>query len=286
MGTKMLTIKRALSDRQAEKLKATFLTDDSYDVIITEDTDAYDHQGNLLFRFRKGALSHETIKLGYESFKDSVKNSNMRGAAAGLKKDKMSSAHDYIGVQSGNVGYMDAGMMVRYCRKTAFAREYFEEFKEGIPFVKAVDELYKELCPVHYKLQKIMAESTNRNYVIGDTSFTTVTVNKNFRTAVHKDAGDFPRGFGNLCVYREGDWGGSYFVLPEFRVAIDLQNTDMLFVDVHRWHANSPYRNFDPERGDLRISFVMYYREYMHECKSPKAELKRVQIDQGGYLKM
>ncbi len=116
-------------------------------------------------------------------------------------------------VFSGNVGYMDAGAMIHYCRKTAFARDYFDKYKAGIPFVEFIDSKYKELCPVHYSKQKAIATGTNKNYIIGDTSFTTVTVNKNFRTAVHKDAGDFPQGFGNLIIYREGEYGGGVFLL-------------------------------------------------------------------------
>jgi hypothetical protein len=181
---------------------------------------------------------------------------------------------------------MDPSAMIRYCRKTAFARDYFDKFNAGIPFVEEVDRLYKELCPEHYRIQKNYAEGTNQNYVIGKTSFTTVTVNRNFVTAVHKDSGDLPQGFGNLVIYREGDWQGSYFVLPQYRIAFDVQNTDILFVDVHRWHGNTPYINFDADRGDLRIAFVLYYREYMIKCGTPTEELKRVKMDQGGFLRL
>jgi hypothetical protein len=179
---------------------------------------------------------------------------------------------------------MDANLIIPYCRKTAFARQYFDEFQQGIPFVKKIDELYAELCPAYYARQKQIASATNRNYVIAETSFTTVTVNRNFQTAVHKDSGDFMQGFGNLCVYREGCYEGCYFCLPEYAVAIDLQNTDMLFVDVHRWHGNTPFINTSEDY--LRISFVMYYRENMISCKSPSEELARVKKDRGGFYRL
>ena len=83
-------------------------------------------------------------------------------------------------------------------------------------------------------------------------------------------------------MYREGDWGGGYFVLPEYGVAIDLQNTDMLFVDVHKWHGNTEFTNCQPDW--LRISFVLYYREYMYKCKSPTEQLEQVKQDKTGYL--
>lgn len=296
-----LTLKRIYTDAEAEKkFHKKFLTDDDYTTLIMEDTDAYNNNGQLLFKFRKGVIPFDMLKLGYESFKESIRRTEGRGAAAGepkkrIYKGKGNTARPYkIGeptgisvspwVESGNVGYMDAAAMVPYCRKTAFARQYFDQFKEGIPFVKQIDKLYEQLCPTHYTRQINIARATNRNYIIDDTSFTTITVNKNFITAVHKDSGDYQQGFGNLCVYREGHYEGCYFCLPEYAVAIDMQNTDMLFVDVHRWHGNTPFRNQNID--SLRISFVMYYRENMITCKQPSEELAKLKKDKGGFYRL
>lgn len=282
-------LNRVLSIEQAAKLKTKYLNQSHYNTLVQADSDGYDaHTGELLFRFRKNAMPMDVLKTGYESFKNSIELTESRGAASGsshkrIRKDG-SVSNITVGnkVESGSVGYMDKSAMIHYCRKTAFAKKYFEEFKAGIPFVQYVDKLYKELCPEHYARQKAIALGTNRNYIIGDTTFTTVTVNKNFRTAVHQDSGDFREGFGNLIVYREGNWGGGYFVLPEYGVAIDLQNTDVLFADVHKWHGNTEFTNTDPDW--LRISFVLYYREYMYQCKSPKEELETIKQQRTGFL--
>lgn len=286
----MKTIKLAnhYKGKEADKFKGTFLTDKSYNTLITEDTDGYDLNGQLLFRYRKNAIPDNILKLGYNSFKDSIEHTDGRGIASGsshkrIRKDGTVS-NITVGnkVYSGNVGYMDSSAMVKYCRKTAFARKYFDKFKEGIPFVEYIDYLYSNLCPTHYQKQKAIADGTNRNYVISDTSFTTVTVNKNFRTAVHKDSGDFPEGFGNLVTYREGSYDGGYFCLPEYKVAIDMQNNDVLFVDVHKWHGNTEITNKSDDW--LRISFVLYYREYMYKCSQPSEELQKIKQDKTGYL--
>jgi hypothetical protein len=283
-------LKKQLTDEQTEKLKGKYLNENNYDLLITEDADGYDVNGNLLFRFRKNAMPLETLMLGVNSFKDSIEVTESRGYASGsshkrIRKDG-SVSNITVGnkVESGSVGYMDSSAMVKYCRKTAFAKNYFDKFKKGIPFVQFVDNKYKELCPAHYAKQKAIAGGTNKNYIIDDTSFTTVTVNKNFRTAVHQDAGDYPDGFGNLIAYREGDWTGGYFCLPQYKVAIDLQNTDMLFVDVHQWHGNTDFINTD--ENFLRISFVLYYREYMYKCKQPAEELLNMKMDKTGYLNL
>lgn len=287
---KTYKLKKQLTDEQAEKLKGKYLNENNYDLLITEDADGYDLNGNLLFSFRKNAIPLETLMLGVNSFKDSIELTESRGYASGsshkrIRKDG-SVSNITVGnkVESGSVGFMDSGAMVKYCRKTAFAKNYFDKYKAGIPFVKFIDDKYKELCPTHYAKQKAIAQGTNQNYVIGDTAFTTVTVNKNFRTAVHQDAGDYPDGFGNLIAYREGNWTGGYFCLPQYKVAIDLQNTDILFVDVHKWHGNTDFIN--TEEDWLRISFVIYYREYMYKCKQPAEELLKMKMDKTGYLNL
>lgn len=281
-------LKKYLTDKEAENLKTKFLGDDSYDTIIDHDCDGYNQQGHLLFKFRKNAIPYEVVESGYNAFKDSITLTDGRGTASGgnhlrIRKDgTVSNISISNKVYSGNVGYMDAGAMVHYCRRTAFARDYFDKFKQGIPFVEHVDKLYSELCPEHYQKQLGIANGTNPNYRIGKTSFTTVTVNRNFQTAVHKDAGDYPDGFGNLCVFRKGQYEGSYFVLPEYRVAIDLHTTDMLFADVHTWHGNSPFKNCSEDY--MRVAFVMYYREYMYLCKQPREELQAIKQKETGYL--
>ena len=282
-------LKRILDDQQAAKLKTQYLDDSHYNMLITNDADGYDaYTGQLLFRYRKGVIPYDLLKTGYESFKDSIELTESRGAASGsshkrIRKDG-SISNITVGnkVESGSVGYMDKSAMIHYCRKTAFAKKYFNKFKAGIPFVQFIDQKYEELCPEHYARQKAIALGTNQNYVIADTSFTTVTVNKNFRTAVHQDAGDFQDGFGNLIVYREGHYDGGYFVLPEYAVAIDMQNNDLLFADVHRWHGNTEITNKSEDW--LRISFVLYYREYMYKCSQPSEELERVKQEKTGYL--
>lgn len=288
---KKIVLKRVYSDTEAEKrFHKKFLTEDDFNLLITEDTDAYNSNGHLLFKFRKNVIPFDVLKLGYESFKDSIDRTEGRGAASGsshkriLKDGTVSKITVGNYVESGNVGFMDSAAMVPYCRKTAFAKQYFEQFQQGIPFVQQIDKLYAELCPTHYAMQIQIAKATNRNYRIGNTSFTTITVNRNFQTAVHKDSGDFMQGFGNLCVYREGYYEGCFFCLPEYAVAVDMQNTDMLFVDVHRWHGNTPFKNPSPDY--LRISFVMYYRENMVNCKSPSEELARIKKDKGGFFRL
>ncbi len=292
-----ITAKKHMTDTEVEKLVSTYIDESNFDTLITESCDVYDTAGKLLAKFRKGVLPIETLKLGVDSFRKSIGQSHNRGNSAGGyffedKKDgTKSKARMSASVESGIVGALEGGGLNPFCRLTAFTAGYFEQFKQGIPFVEAIDNLYAELAPDHYKIQKEYAKATNRNYIIGNTAFSTVTVNKNFRTAVHQDNGDLPQGFGNLIAYREGDWTGGYFCLPQYRVAFDLRNTDVLFVDVHKHHANTPFYSNGAEMKEwpdnqLRISFVVYYREEIIKCKAPSEELKRMKNLNFGYNKL
>lgn len=287
-----LILKRLFTDEEAEKkFKGKYLTEADINTLITEDTDAYDTQGNMLFRFRKGVIPMETLMLGVDNFRHSIELTESRGTASGSSHKRIKAdgtvSKITVGnkVLSGAVGFADPAAIIPYCRRTGFTRKYFEKYQAGIPFIKAVDSLYKELAPEHYKIQKMYAEGTNQNWVIPDTSFTTVTVNRNFITAVHKDQGDLPEGFGNLIAYRKGNWKGCYFCLPEYAVGIDLQNQDCLFVDVHHWHGNTNFIDFN-EETDERISFVLYYRQMMIKCESPEEELTRIKLDKNGFFRL
>mgnify|MGYP003134613502 CR=1 FL=1 len=286
MSIKLLKRGKQLTDQKAEKLKTKFLTNENFDILIDYDCDVIDNYGNPLLRFRKNVIPKNILELGYNSFKKSIVKNVGRGVAAG--------GYDTSGkfdispeVTSGNVGYMDARPgNLDYCRLTSFGREYFNEFQSGIPFVEYIDYLYSKLCPKHYLKQKTIADSTNRNFVISNTSFTTVTVNQNFQTAVHKDAGDYKDGFGNLIVYNNGSYDGGFFVLPQYKIAVDVQSTDALFVDVHQWHGNTEMKLRKGFDDIFRISFVLYYRENMFKCKQPSEQLKDIKIKRNGYFRL
>jgi hypothetical protein len=107
--------------------------------------------------------------------------------------------------------------------------------------------------------------------------FTTVTVNKSFRTAAHRDAGDLDSGLSNLLVVGSGDYTGGYLIFPEYRVAVNVRPGDLLLVNNHEIiHANTPIVLNNPQAE--RISLVCYFREKMLELKSWEYEQLRRQF--------
>ncbi len=193
-------------------------------------------------------------------------------------------------VASNPIGFYEAGKNFADlpCRLTHFTRTNYEKYQTGLPFIQRIDSLFKNLIPEAYERQRSRADE-KPHLKIPETCFSTVTINRNFRTALHRDAGDFKGGFGNLTVIERGKYHGGYTVFPQFGVAINLRNNDFVAMDVHQWHANTHLYETDedkaynetlpndykdnPEVGTAglykkytRISFVCYLREKIATC--------------------
>ncbi len=265
-------------------LKGKLLTNDDIDLIVAEDCDVFDEDsGKLLLKFRQQLIPKEIYNPGWAALRHAAKDTKMRGTASGSK------THPYIykdgtvsntiqadPVKSGIVGYFDRTPRTPYCRQTAFNDHHFDKFAKAYPIIKAVDNLYQELCPVEHAKQLEMAKlHTEESFTIRGTAFTTVTVNSNWQTAVHKDAGDYPEGFGNLTVIDKGEYVGGVTCFPEWRVGVDCRAGDILMMDVHQWHGNTPIIPRDPTEFYERLSLVMYYRENMQFCGTIEEELER-----------
>ena len=160
------------------------------------------------------------------------------------------------------MGFMDSPNWRHPCRQTAFTKSHFEQYNKGLPFIKYIDNCYKKLRPIEYQSQR--DEAVKSNYHIEDTSFSTVTVNANFQTGLHKDSGDYVKGFGNLVVVQKGEYSGGYTLFPQYGVGFDCRMKDFLAMDVHHWHCNTPIICEGDE--NVRLSFVCYLRQRMHQC--------------------
>ena len=126
--------KKILTEQQADNIYKKHIGEEYITELITEDADGYDMYGNLLFKFRKNVIPLETLKLGVDSFKDSIQWTESRGAASGFSGKRTRAdgtiSNTSVGqhVESGVVGFMDKSAMIRYCRKTAFTRSYFDKY--------------------------------------------------------------------------------------------------------------------------------------------------------------
>jgi hypothetical protein len=183
-------------------------------------------------------------------------------------------------VMSGIAGYFDRYPRIPYGRATSYTEKHLDKFALCYPYLHKLNSQFAELIPGRWKAQNAEANKLDPRFRIDGTVFTTLTVNHNWRTACHRDAGDFTRGFSNICGVTgpEGKgWRGGQFILPEYRIAINLQPGDMLLVNNHEGiHGNDELIGDDNDR----MTIVAYFREKMVELESWDYEnLRKQYID-------
>ena len=177
-------------------------------------------------------------------------------------------------VDSGIAGWFDRYPRIPYGRATSYTRDNFDKFKMSFPFLKNLSKGFQNLLPKRHAAQQEAINKIDPKFVVPETVFTTVTVNKTFRTACHRDAGDFTDGLSNLLVLsNDGRYTGGYLVLPELRIAINVRPGDLLLINNHECiHGNTP---IVCEEGSHRVSLVCYLREKMLELGSYEYENTR-----------
>ena len=175
-------------------------------------------------------------------------------------------------VLSGIAGWFDRYPRIPYGRATAYTQNSFDKFKLSFPFLQTLDRGFAELLPTRHAAQRAAADTIDPAFLVPQTVFTTITVNKTFRTAAHRDAGDFSNGLSNLLVLsNNGNFTGGYLILPEVRIAVNVRPGDLLLVNNHEYiHGNTPIEMQDEVAE--RVSLVCYLREKMLELGSKEYE--------------
>jgi hypothetical protein len=202
---------------------------------------------------------------------DKLTNNDIKKRAQWVWDNLISDTNYANPVHSGIAGYFG-----RYPRRpwggpTAYTEQNFDKFKLAWPFLQTLSKGFRGYLPNRWKKQSYCSNKLDPAFVIPKTPFTTITVNKNFRTAAHRDAGDLKSGFSNLTVVANNkNYAGGYLIVPEIRAAVNIRPGDLLLVNNHEYiHGNTPIsgdENFE------RISLVCYFRENMLELGSAEYE--------------
>lgn len=180
-------------------------------------------------------------------------------------------------VYSGVAGWYDRYPRIPYGRATSYTEKHPELFAKAYPFLQSLNRGFKELLPWRWGNQKAAADKLDPRFLVPGTVFTTITVNKSFRTACHYDAGDLSDGLSNLLVLGDGEYTGGYLVFPQYRVAVNVRPGDLLLVNNHEIiHGNTEIK-LNHEKAE-RISLVCYFREAMLDLKSWDYEQLRRQF--------
>ncbi len=333
LKVRTLHLEPKLTNDEIKAREGTYFKDTDVDEVLDEDVDVYGKDpetgtSKLLARFRKNVIPNELVKTGWEAYYQTAAASRNRGAAAGpikqtsnywkkrkpvdvnkwsaryMQDGKLSKMRVNNNVFSSVLGYFEqTPFMGLPCRLTSYTQKYFHQYKHGLPFIKAIDQVFKRLIPDRHAKQ-LAAAKEKKAYQVADTAFSSITINRNFQTALHMDDGDFRDGYGNLSVIERGQYSGGATIFPRYRIGFNVRTGDFLAMDVHEWHCNTELyeseadkkvnkalpkiHNDAVETGTMggekpftRISFVCYLREKLRGCKTTEtaAYYKRIQFD-------
>jgi hypothetical protein len=264
-------------------------TADYYAVELVGPARVLQPDGRPLCVFLPGALRDELGQVvdQLSAIRHETRN---RGAASGTRRtpagteERMLNPRSYARpVMSNVLGSMEATGHYKFCRLTAYTAHDLERWRELGPLWRASAAHFAEHVPERYAAQAREAAATDPAWVIPGTPFSTITINNSWSTGIHVDDGDLDRGFSCLAVARRGAFSGGRLVFPEHRVAVAMNDGDLLLMDAHAYHANTRLVcecGVDMEGpcatcGAERISVVAYYRTRMRSCDRADVERER-----------
>lgn len=274
-----LTAKKVNNDDWAH----TFVDDNDYDTLIDEEAEVLKGDGSLLLRLHKKAVPEEMCKKLIALSKTVGLSTNNRGTAIGIKgnyRKKMDGTTSktfrvQLGweVDSGIIGFFERTARWPYAHATSWtANNRHLHDSIIVPLAESVTEIFKLSAPDHYQYQKSIVDKTCPEYVIGKSVYTTITFNRNFRTACHLDAGDLDGGRSSMLVLEHGHYEGGVLVLPNYRVGVNIRHGDVIVFDPHEYHGNTQIVPVQP--GSMRFSVVFYYRDLIRHSLPAEQELE------------
>jgi hypothetical protein len=248
---------RPLTDAEAEALKDKPLDASHYDEVLpAEPMDVYKETGWPLLFYRPAAIDAGLAERARPAIRRAAKVSNNGG-----------------GRPSGLVGFYPRGWSWPYCRCTPFTRDDLEGWRALKRLFRAMDRLDAAEMPEVYQAQLRYAREPSPDFIVPGTVFTTGMANSTWAHPAHRHPGNLSLGASVMAVFRQGHYRGGLFVLPQYRIAADLRDRDVVLFDSRAWHGNTV---LEPAGGDFeRLSFVAYYPRKMLECGSALQENDR-----------
>lgn len=291
-------LRSQIPDHHLQPMLGKLLTDRERSLTLTGPAIVRKPSGALLCVYLPGILQPE-LDAAWETLSAIRQSTDNRGNAGAAERHARPGAKRSSGarVLSAIVGSYDdsTGPMNGTCRLTAFTVQNEDKMTLLRPLLQRMDALFREHVGDRYEAQAEYADRTHEEWLIPGTVYTTVTVNNTYATGVHTDKGDLDAGFSCLAVARHGDYSGGALTFPKYGVGVDTQHGDLLLMDAHEMHGNTPITcsscgaqlfapahrcmeaGFDATSPE-RVSVVAYYRTKMEECDTLAAEqAKRVE---------
>jgi len=293
------------------------------DMFSTEDN----WEERLIVSFRKGAIPNETSRTAYENLKNGWEATDNRGTASGpvdfkklpqfmfkygdpvfkgnarnrafqlLEDGSISKISRANFVRSGQCGFFGPGLRFPFARSAGHSKSHPEKVEKATPYFERVSEVFKTLAPKVWQRQYDFLKKHNlveNGWTLGSSVYTTITINKNFQTACHQDAGDYSGGLGNITVLENPDkpFAGGYVCFPQWKCGVDLREGDILVFAIHQYHGNTKILppegvpEFDEEGEETfeRMSLVCYARENMKNAGTKEEEESKYNAWRGKFV--
>jgi hypothetical protein len=262
-----------MSDAEVDALRGQYLFAPHYDRVIRDTATVLKPDGSVLAVYIADAVSRAARQSAF-AVKDKIGRTDARGYAAGgrsyrkrLANGTMSNTVRWRRMNSDVVGFLDRDPRNPYCRMTTLTRDH-AALDAVLPLAVEVDRVFQQLAPKRWGAQRRFIDRVPLDFVVPDTVFTSVTVNKNERTAAHTDEHDYSDGLGVMTVLEGGHYDGGELVFPKYRTAVDMRTGGVCLADVHELHGNARFVG----RTFTRLSFVFYAREHMDQCGTVEQE--------------
>ena len=313
MTIKVIYLPKIISDDELKTSKGEFFHSGYVHHYINYDCDVYDESTRkFICSFRKNRLT--TSDKAWTNYRHLSVASRGRGASAGpidpesvywkkrdliktkgfktsyMVKGKPSKMYVNNQVASTPIGFFEKTKALgidKPCRLTYHTSQALKQYEEGKPYIHELDRWFKHIRPQEYKIQLDRA-NLQPDFKIDHTAFSTITMNRNFRTALHQDKGDFGH-IAVLSCLEYGKYSGCLFLMPGYGIGIDLRMDDILVANVGNYHANSEIYTTkkqdeynaslpkvfkgNPAVGTVgiyedysRITMVSYLREKLIDC--------------------
>lgn len=261
-SVRQLVLKPLLSRPEVSMLAGKFSNLEDYGIQVNSSADVFCADGTLLFSYRRRVLDEQQLNEVYHSLVDTARKekTQRRGLAMG---ESISGVHSMI------AGFWDqqhprmASKADIPCRLSKFSREHPLKWDRVMPLIDKVGNLYQQILPIQYARQESYLSRVPEWRI--NPVFTTITVNYNWRTALHVDKGDLKDGVSALIVCEQGEWHGGLLGFPRYGVCVDVRQGDLLLMNPHEYHGNTQIR-YDSADA-VRLSIVAYARQGIRKCE-------------------
>lgn len=285
MCARVLHLPIELSLREIRAREGQYVTELDYDLVLDrDDVDVYSATGQWVLTVRHSAELEATAPQFLTMFRQLPGDVKGRGKAvyAGAvvpvpRKDgsisrihrmqKLEGLEDSV---SRMIGYRAPDGKNPYGHPSDYLRDHPEAVDAMLSWFQLMDQAFAAITPQFHAAQLAVAQKIP-DWIVPGTSFTGITVNRNWRTALHRDATNYGPSIMTAIVGGQIEPSSGLLVFPRHRVAVKVTTGIVLISNTHlEPHGNMAILGV-PEQF-WRLTFIGFLHPRLLNCGSRAAE--------------